>query len=188
MNSGDGDNGACPLPHTIDFVSPQESGIQAVSLAAGVTCDRLFVLSSGETNQNAFLYDVSDIQNPQLVQVLNLSPESQFKSPGVAYQDGSLGDVDPEHKIFVPAEQSPTGNAGIMIGGTLSGTISFYEITCTNDSSSAMSKLSGGAIAGIVIGSVVGGLLLIFAAAKIMRRRSGKSAADLQDPERAKLC
>ena len=120
--------------------------------------------------------------------MLNLSPESQFKSPGVAYQDGSLGDVDPEHKIFVPAEQSPTGNAGIMIGGTLSGTISFYEITCTNDSSSAMSKLSGGAIAGIVIGSVVGGLLLIFAAAKIMRRRSGKSAADLQDPERAKLC
>ena len=177
------------------MVSPQESGLEVVSLAAGVVCGgRLFVLSAGESNQNAFLYDASNIENPQLVQVLNLSPESQFKSPGVAYQDGSLGDVDPEHKIFVPADQSPTGKDGVIIGGTLSGTISFYEFVCASDSTTATMNgvsskngLSPGAKAGISVGTLAGVLLLGFVATKFIRLRSGKTAEDLANPERCKL-
>lgn len=176
-NSGNGgEAGACPLPHTIDMVSPQESGMTPYSVVAGVACDRLFILGTADTNQDAFLYDVSDFSNPTLIQVLNLSPASQTKSPGVAYSDGTLGDVNPEHTHFLNASESPTGNPGILIGGTLSGTLSFYEIQCTQGSSgSGVSNLSAGAKAGISIGVIAGVLILVFVAFSLCRPKSGKS-------------
>lgn len=190
------------MPHSIDFVSPQESGVQVVSLAAGIVCDRLFVLSGGNTNSDAFLYDASDIQNPKLIQVLNFSPASQFKSPGVAYSDATLGDIDPEHKIFVPADQSPTGKPGIIIGGGLSGTVSFYEFECTGAASnspnnsasksantSSTKSLSSGAIAGISVVVVVIVLALaLFAGQSMVRRSKSKESTEAEKVGLCKMC
>lgn len=122
------------------------------------------------------MYDITDIPRgtaPQLVKVFQLSPASETKSPGVAYDDRTLGELDAEDPVFLNACQSPTGKSGIMFNGAHSGTVSFWEFECTtpetacngaatvqgsdanagNDSSG--SSLSGGAIAGIAIGSLI---------------------------------
>lgn len=62
--------------------------------------------------------------------MFNLSPVSETQSPGVAYKARTLGDIDAETLRFVPANESPSGLAGIMFGGAHSGTLSFYEFVC----------------------------------------------------------
>ena len=43
---------------------------------------------------------------------------------------GVLGDIDTESIIFVDAADSPTGNAGILVAGAWSSTLSWWEFTC----------------------------------------------------------
>ena len=52
---------------------------------------------------------------------------------GLAYNDGTIGDFDPEIAMFVSDETSPSGKAGFFIMGTHSGTISFWELDCADD-------------------------------------------------------
>ena len=100
-----------------------------------MACNRLLAISCGENNGDCFLYDITNINNggdPVLKKVFNLSPASQNKSPGIAYADGTLGDLDAGEVLFVPPEESPTGKAAIIFGGAHSGTISFWEFECEN--------------------------------------------------------
>lgn len=164
---------ACPMSETIDEKSP-EDGPAPESVVTGLACERLVAVACGENNSNCFLYDISDINNPSLVKVFNLSPESEMKSPGVAYAERVLGEHDPETTKFINAEDSPTGKPGIIFAGAISGTVSFYEFECETAVEAVErpkygtqgatlesvdenkdGELSGGAIAGIVIGAVV---------------------------------
>lgn len=132
-DAGNGKPGACPISETIDEKA-LEDGLAPESVTIAAACNHLFALSCGENNGNCFLYDISRIakgESPILLKVFNLSPVSERKSPSVAYDDRTLGEVDPEMTVFVPAEESPTGKAGIMFGGAHSGTISFWEFECT---------------------------------------------------------
>lgn len=177
-DAGNGQPGACPMSETVDEKA-QEDGLAPESVIAAIACGRVLVVSCGENNAMCFIYDITDIDNgsdPQLVKVFNLSPASETKSPGVAYDDSTLGDLDSESPIFVNACQSPTGKPGIFMNGAHSGTVSFWEFECVNgvetctdegqaisgESETATSSgssdsggLSGGAIAGIVVGAVV---------------------------------
>jgi hypothetical protein len=167
-DAGNGQPGACPMSTTVDEKSP-EDGPAPESVTVGVACGRLVAVACGENNSDCFLYDITDIQNPKLEKVFNLSPESENKAPGVAYDERVLGEHDPEATIFVDAVDSPTGKTGIMFFGALSGTVSFYEFECTipvdrlerpslendiREGSDDDSGLSGGAIGGIVVGGV----------------------------------
>jgi hypothetical protein len=129
-DSGNGQPGACPMSETVDAKALEE-GLAPESVVVAIACDRLLAVSCGENNGNCYLYDITTIANPVFIQVFNLSPASEKKSPGVAYANRTLGDVDAETVRFVPANESPTGLAGIMFGGAHSGTLSFYEFECS---------------------------------------------------------
>nr|ALG03306.1 alkaline phosphatase [Karenia mikimotoi] len=125
-DGGNGMPGACPLGRTVDERSLKD-GAGPESIVAGIACGRLLAVTATEKQGTAFIYDISEISSPKLLFVHHLSPASETKNPGVAYDDRTLGDIDPESAAFLESHESPTGNAGIMFGGAWSGTVSFYE-------------------------------------------------------------
>mmetsp|Transcript_32237 Transcript_32237/g.58937 ORF Transcript_32237/g.58937 Transcript_32237/m.58937 type:complete len:199 (-) Transcript_32237:85-681(-) len=128
-DGGDGNPGACPLGETVDERSLKDgAGTEAV--VAGVACGRLLAVTATEKQSTAFVYDVTDPSAPELLFVQHLSAASQTKNPGVAYADGTLGEIDAEAMIFLDACHSPSGKAGVMFGGAWSGTMSFWEFEC----------------------------------------------------------
>jgi len=126
---GDGKAGPCPLGKTVDERSPKD-GPALESVVSGIACGRLIMVTAGEKNGVLFAWDISDITSPSLLFVDHLSPASQTKSPGIAYGDGSLGEVDPESMIFLDDQHSPSGKAGVLIAGAWSGSVSWWEFEC----------------------------------------------------------
>eukprot|EP00747_Dinoflagellata_sp_TGD_P129941 gnl/TRDRNA2_/TRDRNA2_174763_c3_seq10.p1 gnl/TRDRNA2_/TRDRNA2_174763_c3~~gnl/TRDRNA2_/TRDRNA2_174763_c3_seq10.p1 ORF type:complete len:275 (+),score=53.62 gnl/TRDRNA2_/TRDRNA2_174763_c3_seq10:49-825(+) len=132
-DGGDGNPGACPLGETVDERSLKD-GAGPEAVVVGHACGRTLVVTATEKQGTAFVYDATVPTAPTLLFVHHLSPDSEKKNPGVAYADGTLGDIDPESSIFLTAAKSPTGKAGVMFGGAWSGTISFYEFEgCVGD-------------------------------------------------------
>jgi hypothetical protein len=129
-DAGDGQPGAKPISQTIDEKATSD-GLAPESVVVAIACDRLISVSCGENNGNCYIYDITTITDPGFIDVFNLSPASEKQSPGVAYKARTLGDIDAESFRFVPANESPSGLAGIMFGGAHSGTLSFYEFECT---------------------------------------------------------
>lgn len=129
-DGGDGQQGACPMKNTVDRKSLEDGpGVEAV--VVGVACDRLVMVGCGENNAMCLMYDITDIENPVFKKVFSLSPASEDLNPAVAYARRTLGDIDSETIKFLTADESPTGNTGIMFGGAISGTLSFYEFVCS---------------------------------------------------------
>jgi hypothetical protein len=131
VDQGDGTPGACPYRQTKDRAS--EGDGPAVELAiSGVACGRLVSLVTTEKSAVALLYDMTDITEPTLVQMFHLSPGMKDKSAGLAYNDGTMGEIDPEIAMFLDDEESPSGKAGVFIVGAHSGSISFWEFDCAD--------------------------------------------------------
>jgi len=155
-DQGDGTPGACPLSATMDKTSVKD-GPAFENIVVGEACGRLVAVTATEKNSIAWLYDITDLESPQLKKVFHLSPASETKSPGVAYNDGSLGEVDPESFFFLSPQESPSGKAAIMFEGAFSGTVSFWEFECVEEDTvqepSSASRMS------ILLGPV---LVLIF--------------------------
>jgi hypothetical protein len=131
-DQGDGTAGSCPMSRQVDSES-RGAGPAVENVIVGEACGRLLAVMAAEGSSIAMLYDITDITSPDVVSVFHLSPASQNKSLGLAYDDGELGDLDPESGVFLRAEQSPSGRAGILIGGALSGTVSWWEFDCKEE-------------------------------------------------------
>jgi len=89
------------------------------------------LLTASEKGGTALLCDITVAERHQVLKVFHLSPASENKSAGLAYEDGDLGDVDSESMIFLDDESSPSGKASILFVGAWSGTVSFYEFECS---------------------------------------------------------
>jgi len=126
---GDGQPGPCPLGETVDDRSPKD-GAGPEAIVTGVACGRLLAVTATEKQGTAFVYDITDVASPQLLFVRHLSPASQGLSPGLAYESRELGEIDPECMLFVDADSSPSGTAGVLFGGAWSGTMSLWEFEC----------------------------------------------------------
>ena len=124
---------ACPLGQTKDERSLKD-GAGPEAIVVGEACGRLLMVTATEKQGTAFVYDVTDPSSPNLLFVQHLSPASEKKNPSVAYNDGTLGEVDPESITFLSAADSPTGNAGVLFAGAWSGTLSIYEFTQSDGS------------------------------------------------------
>ena len=174
----DGSTGACPMSDTVDSKA-QEDGLAVESVQVGVACGHLVAVACGENNGVCLLYDISEIETPELIKTFHLSPASRSKNPEQSYRN-DMGDLDSETILFLSPETSPTGKAGFVFGGAISGTLSFYEFQCNGDDSSiqgtgnivvaeddAEDELEAGAIAGIVIACVVGVVLFVFVARSV---------------------
>jgi len=122
--------GACPMSQTVDNKA-EENGLGVESIVVGVACQTLVAVACGGNNSNCYLYNISDMEAPVLLQVFNLSPASETANPAYAYDKGKLGDIDPKNIMFVQAQYSPSGNDGIIFGGAVSGTLSFWDFQCT---------------------------------------------------------
>lgn len=129
---GDGQPGACALGDTVDERSLKD-GPGAETIVVGEACGKMYMVTAGEKNSIGFLYEISEITSPKLVQVFHLSPASETKNPVLAYEDRTLGEIDPEAIIFLSESESPTGNAAIIFVGAFSSTTSFWEFDCRSD-------------------------------------------------------
>ena len=184
----DGTTGACPMKETVDEKA-QEDGLGVETVTLAIACDHLVAIGCGENNGVCLMYDVTDIENPSLLKTFHLSPASETKNPEQSYRK-DLGDLDAETTLFVPAQHSPTGKAGMLFGGAISGTLSFYEFVCqaeevtfgSSNNSSNNDGLSGGAIAGIVVGGLA---IVLIAGFAIMKKGGGNQKAPTPPPESA---
>ena len=113
----------------IDARSRKEgAGVENVII--GVACGRLVTAMATEKSSIAMLFDITDITPPELLQVFHLSPAAQNKSFGLAYNEGTLGEIDTDELRFIPASLSPSGKPGYMFFGEDSGTVSYWEFDC----------------------------------------------------------
>ena len=126
---GDGQPGACAMGDTVDERS-QKDGTASETIVIGEACGTVYMVTVAEKSSIGYLYDVTDITSPKLVQVFHLSPASETKNPVVAYKDRTLGEIDAESIIFLDEKTSPSSNAGILFAGAFSTTTSFWEFDC----------------------------------------------------------
>lgn len=134
---GDGQTGACAMGDTVDERSLKD-GYAAEAIVAGEACGKRYLVTVSEKNSVGFLYDVSDIGSPELVETFHLSPDSETKNPVVAYEDRTLGEIDSESILFLSAEDSPTGVPAIIFAGAWSSTTSFWEFDCGDGTASTL--------------------------------------------------
>ena len=132
MDGGDGEPGACPMGQTVDERA-QKDGYAVETVVVGEACGKTYAVTSGEKNSIGYLYDLSDLSAPVLVNIFHLSPVSETLNPGIAYAGRVLGEIDSESVQFIPEEHSFTGKAGFLFSGAWSGTTSFWEFTCNSD-------------------------------------------------------
>jgi hypothetical protein len=149
----DGSSGACPMSQTVDEMAEKE-GLAVEAVVAGVACDRLVMVACGESNAVCLLYDITDSpESPVFIKAFSTSPISENENPEQAYDSGELGDLDTETMMMVTDAESPTGKAGVIMGGAISGTLSFYEFECQSHSGGGDSSIGSGQGSGESSGS-----------------------------------
>ncbi len=137
---GDGTPGACAMGDTVDERSLKD-GYAAEAIVSGEACGKRYMVTVSEKNSVGFLYDISDIESPTLAQVFHLSPDSEKKNPVLAYADGVLGEIDAESILFMEADVSPNGKAGILFAGAWSTSTSFWEFNCVDDTAAEVTSV-----------------------------------------------
>lgn len=128
-DQGNGTPGACPMGKTVDERSFKD-GYAAETVVVGTACDTLYAVTVSEKNSVGFLYDLTNLTKPVLTKVFHLSPVSEKLSPGLAYTNRTLGEIDSESIQFLPKGKGPTGKAAVLFSGAFSGTTSLWEFTC----------------------------------------------------------
>lgn len=108
-----------------DAKGPEPEGVTVGKLG-----DKTFAFIGLERMGGILTYDVTDPAAPVFVDYFNsredwtLDPETNL---------ATVGDLGPEGLTFVPAEDSPTGDALLVVGNEVSGTTSIYRIEQITD-------------------------------------------------------
>lgn len=121
---------------TVDERSLKD-GYAAEAIVTGSACGKDYLITVSEKNSVGYMYDVSDITSPELVQVFHLSPDSETKNPVVAYADRTLGEIDAESILFFEEDESPTGKPAVLFAGAWSTTTSYWEFDCGEEETTA---------------------------------------------------
>ncbi len=99
-----------------------DKGPEPEAVAVGEVDGTLYAFIGLERMGGIMIYDLTNPASPSFVQYeLN-------RDFSVSASDSAAGDLGPEGIVFVPATESPSGRALIIVSSEVSGTISFYEL------------------------------------------------------------
>jgi hypothetical protein len=97
-------------------------GSEPEALTIGQIGDRTYAFVGLERISGVVVYDITDPTQPSFVTYAN---NRDFAGDAEA---GTAGDLAPEGIVFVPADQSPTGEPALIVSNELSGTTTFWNI------------------------------------------------------------
>lgn len=97
-----------------------DKGAEPEALTIGKIDDRTFAFIGLERMGGIMVYNITNPYNVQF--------EDYFYNRGLIKDANITGDLAPEGMVFVPAEQSATGNPLLIVGNEISGSIAVWEI------------------------------------------------------------
>mgnify|MGYP001303737215 CR=1 FL=1 len=103
-----------PFDTRSDNKGPEPEG-----LALGVVNGRTYAFIGLERIGGVMVYDVTVATTPRFVQYLNTR---------AVVNGAQVGDLAPEGLVFVPASQSPNGQALLLVAHEVSGTVAIFEM------------------------------------------------------------
>ncbi|GAA5214450.1 choice-of-anchor I family protein [Corallincola platygyrae] len=108
-----------------DNKGPEPEGV-----VVGMVGERYYAFVGLERMGGVMVYDVTVPASARFVQYIN--PRDFEQDPSLETDDGEVtnpdvGDLAPEGMAFVPAADSPTGAAMLIVGNEISGTTSVYS-------------------------------------------------------------
>ena len=118
FNSGHDEGDA--LDSRSDAKGPEPEGI-----TIGVLGEKTFAFIGLERMGSIMVYDISNPQAPSFVDYFN-TREEWISDPSANLS--AAGDLGPEGLVFVPSDQSPSGEPLLIVGNEVSGTTAIYQI------------------------------------------------------------
>ncbi|MCB8928023.1 MAG: choice-of-anchor I family protein [Ardenticatenaceae bacterium] len=99
-----------------------DKGPEPEGIAVGVINGRTYAFIGLERIGGIVVYDVTNPTSPQFVEYINTRDFSGDAEAGTA------GDLAPEGLTFIPASESPNGNALLVVGYEVSGSVTIFNI------------------------------------------------------------
>ena len=98
-------------------------GSEPEALTIGQVRDRTYAFIGLERMGGIFVYDITNPYNTQFVEyVINRDTTEDLDV-------AAAGDLAPEGMTFISAEDSPNGNALLVVGNEISGTVTVWQVT-----------------------------------------------------------
>ncbi|CAM3773576.1 choice-of-anchor I family protein [Parendozoicomonas haliclonae] len=101
-----------------------DKGPEPEAVAVGEVDGRTYAFIGLERTGGIFMYDVSNPLQPEYIRYVH----NRDFSVDAKKDTANAGDLSPEGMAFVKAEESPTGNALLIVGHEVSGTTTIYEV------------------------------------------------------------
>ena len=102
-----------------------DKGPEPEGVVLGEIGGRVFAFIGLERVSGVMVYDVTQPESPFFVQYVS---NRDFTADQAALEAGEGGDLGPEGLTFVPAADSPSGQALLIVGNEVTGTTTIYEI------------------------------------------------------------
>ncbi|MEM1170924.1 MAG: esterase-like activity of phytase family protein [Cyanobacteria bacterium P01_H01_bin.35] len=125
-------------------------GPEPEAIATGVVDGIPYAFIGLERTGGIMVYDVSNPNEPRFVEYFNnrdFSVEFDTDEDGdpdpTPDQLSAAGDLGPEGFVFIPAEDSPNGEALLVVGNEISGTTSIYEFSADQTIGQTITGSSG---------------------------------------------
>ncbi|KAI8511417.1 hypothetical protein Bbelb_105170 [Branchiostoma belcheri] len=112
-------------------------GPEPQALTVGRIGNQTVIFVGNEKTSDIFLYSLRDgeVVVPKFESVYRGGRTDLVWAE--AYRLRKVGDITLEDLIFVPSDRSPTGRPLLLVGGTVSGTVSVYEVVDSGQTSTA---------------------------------------------------
>ena len=103
-----------------------DKGTEPEGVTTGVISDTTYAFVGLERMGGIMVYNVNDPAAPSFVQYINTTNYHGTLA------DGTAGDISPEGLVFIPADESPTGKALLVVAHEVSKTTTIFEQTDPN--------------------------------------------------------
>ncbi len=108
-----------------------KKGPEPENVITGVVDGKTFAFVALERVSGIMMYDISDPANAKFVNYINtrsLAMDVEDGEEGYEEALNAAGDLGPEGLDFIPADQSPTGGALLLVANEVSGTVSVIAL------------------------------------------------------------